>query len=226
MGEIFNTSIGVPLDQYYNENQNLIHHMLQKKGFYPSNPLYEDFFQIGAECFVKCYQKFKGTKTTKFNTYFMIAFKNDLQLKGPYHLSNIRIPRSYRDVWNLVDEHGNFDVEMIENKLKSYTSKAIHEAVEMYEHRHQFLNLDGKIAGKDGSESSIHEIVGFDDDYSLVESTLFDLKLTDKEKRIIKLALEGKNQSQIAEIFGVSQSIVSRWFGVLKKKYKNENWRN
>lgn len=219
-----NEYLKLPLEEYYLENEKIIHHMVRKVGLTPNDHLYDDIFQLGAETFIKCYKGFKGCYGVKFSTFFARAFINNYHLHGSNYKTAINIPRVYRQVWRYADDQGNFDMEFLKEKFPDLKEKTIEECIHQYEFRASSISLHTPIKNADGSTLEISGFFGKDDDYSLMEfnDLLTGCNLTDHEKEIVKMKADGYNQSEIAKIKGVKQPTISRQFTKIENKLNSK----
>lgn len=93
------------------------------------------------------------------------------------------------------------------------------------------LSLDLVIDNNDGDETTLMDAIP--SDYNLEEHVIrreqimllreaIKTELTDKERRILMLYLDGKTQCEIAEEFGVVQACISRYIKRIIEKLKRK----
>lgn len=78
-------------------------------------------------------------------------------------------------------------------------------------------SLEKKVTDEDSA--TLHELIGKEADYSEVYVRHFITGLNERQRKVIELRLNGKSQSEIGKVIGVSQIQVSRILKQIGQKY-------
>jgi RNA polymerase sigma factor (sigma-70 family) len=150
-------------------------------------------------------QKFKGMKLCNLKIVDIEDVEQELYLELARIIKNYNVKKGsfstywYSTLWNYKPKFINVDFF---NQLKNTKTYKLNE--------------------DDEEESLIDHIASFP---AKDEINIFDMfeKLTDEEKKLINILKkkEGINQSELADIFGVTQPYISSMFDSIRKKYKN-----
>ena len=215
-----NETIGIPFEEFYEANNDLIHFVLHKKfKMHKGFNNYEDCFQEGFFGFVQAYRNFDAALGNKFSTYAVISITESIKRFRYKQGSSLKIPRSFYEVWYHVKDDGTFDVNEI-LKSTSHSKKLVEEAIAKYETRSS-SSLDFERNSDDSSNvGKFIESFGYEDDYSMVE--LFDQlnnNFDDKSRKVLLYRSQGYDQREIAVKVGVSQPHVSRIIAKAKKQF-------
>ena len=209
----------------YLENYKLIHHVIQKHIGLDKNHLeYDDLYQVGAMAIIKACGNFDENKG-KLKPYLFAYIHGEIlkYFRDVYNnVYGIKIPRMDQDLYKLYLKilNDESDLNLSENDIE--------KAKKIKELKESSISFDYIINGSEGGSTPLHDYIS--SEYDLEESTLdkmtlesivkeLDLILTDLEKDVIILRLEGLTQIEIGDIVGLSQIGVSR---ILKKIYENK----
>jgi len=141
-------------------------------------------------------------------------------------------PLEYNDyvssgLYGLYKAINTFDINK-DIKFATYASTCINNEIRMMlrklkKHRNttyidEILTIDteGHKLTYNDIISDIKSDIAYDD--FIFKDTIKDIKLTDIEKQIVQLRIDGKTQKEIANILNFSQSYVSRILQKIKKK--------
>lgn len=179
----------------------------------------DDLKQVGAIGLLKAYDKFDPSYGVKFSTYatFLIdgEIRRYLRDNADFLKTSRQIKIAYGNIYNndLLDE----EPEIIADKL-NIPIEQVKEALE-YGNNKNPRSLHQPITDKNGKPLYIKDTVGYEVDFdSNLEIELLLKKLNQRERKIVKLRMEGVTQREIGKQLGVSQVEVSR---ILKRIKKN-----
>ncbi|MEC1440593.1 sigma-70 family RNA polymerase sigma factor [Bacillus sonorensis] len=216
MQEVYNDQIGIPLNEFIEQNIKLAHHVAKR--YYNkignTSDEYEDITQLALVGLVKAYKNYDNKKfNTKFSTYAVPLMHGEIQR----HLrdqSMIKFPRIFKRVWRSVakldlEEEPN---EVIAEKI-GVELRFVERAMEWYG-RDRALSINKKVFDDSHSEDSaftLGDTLKTFEDYSSVIVNEFMETLDGRTRSVLELAMnEGLTQREIGEIVGISQVHVSR----------------
>lgn len=182
---------------------------------------YDDLLQVASEALIAGVEKFDPDLGNQFTTYITPTITGMLKNYFRDYSRSVRIPRRIYTVSARVREevneyykiHGTKPtIKQLSEKL-GFSEELIVEALEF----RAPVSLDAQIQGEDGeSEGMYHDVVasGTDtfEEFENLESLKTEIqKLDPTEQKVINLRyLQGKSQTEVGKILGVSQMFVSR----------------
>lgn len=107
------------------------------------------------------------------------------------------------------------------NKLCDRVLKEINKSIGKRKHNIDSIDSREVLLTNDDLEHVIYHSSLTDNEYSRLSSLIIAI-LSPKQKELLKLFSEGKTQSELAEIFNVSQSSISQNIKVIKKEICNQ----
>ncbi len=210
------------------ENYYYIAEILAKK-FAGRGVEYDDLLQIASEALISGIEKFDPEMGVRFTTFITPTVTGIIKNYFRDYSRSIRMPRRIYALRNKVRTYVNEyyrengvkpNVKQIADKL-DLSEESVIEALECQAP----ISLDSTVDGEEGSVM-IHEIIAdpvnayerFDDLESLREEIS---KLDKTEQKVITLRfIEGKSQSEVGKILGVSQMFISRAERKIMEKLK------
>lgn len=191
---------------------------------------YDDLLQIAGEALIVGVEKFDPALGNKFTTYITPTVTGIIKNYFRDFSRAVRLPRKIYAVSTRVKEETNrFYTEngvMPTVKqlaaLTGYSEENVQEALES----RQVLSLDARSEGDDGeSDAPLYATVASADDFEKFEdreSLREEIKKLDGvERKIVNLRfLQGKSQTEVGKILGVSQMFVSRTERKIVEKLK------
>jgi len=95
-----NSTIGIPFEQYFKDNENFIHHILKRFTSMASrhNMDYDDLFSEGCIAFMKAYKRFDADRGLQFATYAASLIEGYVRTFLSKNVSTIHFSRSAKDV--------------------------------------------------------------------------------------------------------------------------------
>jgi len=175
------------------ENQNLVHFVCRRYfNKHPGQNDYEDAAGAGMVGLVKAANYFCPERGTAFSTYAVFFIVAEMQ-------------RHFRDYQSAL---GGIRIARSQKKLGVKASVS---------------SLQSPVgAGKEDStrEVLLQDIIIEMPDFSVVDFDLFLNSLTERERLVCKLKLDGELQETIAKEIGIGQPQISRIISKIKEKYK------
>ncbi|WDF02930.1 sigma-70 family RNA polymerase sigma factor [Shouchella hunanensis] len=177
---------------------------------------YEDLYNIGAIGFVKAYKNFDESKGTPFEAH---VYKNaEFEILRAFRDSNqyVHVPVSVKDCIQKIKNINNFE-SMDMDELKNATGDTAYTIEQALNCIKQIIVPGNKKIGSDSSQDQeLMEVLApsIEDDSDMIVEDFFS-KLKPRDLEILKLYMGDMKQSDIAEIFGLSQIQISR---ILRKK--------
>lgn len=202
------------------ENYLYIAEILAKK-FSGRGVDYEDLYQIASEALISGVEKFDPSLGNKFTTYITPTITGMIKNYFRDFSRAIRLPRRVyavaADVKKAAEEYySTHGVKPSVKALSALTGHSEEEIMEALECRTP-VSLDARVTGEDGEgDAPLYDAVSddgnrfeaFEDSESLKTEIQ---KLDDIEKKVITLRyINGKSQTEVGKILGVSQMFVSR----------------
>lgn len=207
------------LDKY----SNLIHSLTHYFEGYKNK---EDLYQAGITGLLLAYQKYDDSYNTKFSTYAYPYIFGEMS-KLVREDKNIKISRNVIRLKNSVEKAKN----ILNQKL--YREPTIYELSDFLDISvndiEEALTINGNTSSIDepinneGKEITYHDLIS---DNSMDLNTLIALKqeldsLTPFQKELIERRyLDNQSQSEVADVFGITQVKVSREETKIKQKIK------
>lgn len=201
------------------ENYMFIAEILAKK-FSGRGVDYDDLLQIAGEALITGVEKFDPTLGNKFTTYITPTVTGIIKNYFRDFSRSVRLPRKIYSVSARVKEEINRyytenGVKPTIKQLSELTGYSEENILEALENR-QVLSLDARADGDDGeSDAPLYATVASADDFEKfedLESLKTEIaKLDETERKVVTLRfLNGKSQTEVGKILGVSQMFVSR----------------
>lgn len=213
------------------ENYLYIAEILAKK-FSGRGVEYDDLFQVASEALIAGVEKFDPDLGNQFTTYITPTITGVIKNYFRDYSRSVRVPRRVYAVAAKVKEEINDyysrhgvkpTVKYLAAKL-GYSEELIVEALEC----RPTISLDARVQGGDGeSETALHEVIAADgnsfEDFEDTESLKSEIeKLSPTEKQVVTLRfVQGKSQTEVGKILGVSQMFVSRAERKIVEKLKD-----
>ena len=202
------------------ENYLYIAEILAKK-FSGRGVEYDDLYQVASEALVVGVEKFNPDLGNRFTTYITPTITGIIKNYFRDYSRSVRIPRRIYAVAAKVKEEINEyykkngvkpTVKHIAEKL-GYSEELVMEALEC----RAPVSLDSRIKGEDGeNDAPLYDVISDDgnkfEDFGDSQSLKDEIKKLDAtEREVITLRfLQGKSQTEVGKILGVSQMFVSR----------------
>ena len=202
------------------ENYLYIAEILAKK-FSGRGVDYDDLYQIASEALISGVEKFDPSLGNKFTTYITPTITGMIKNYFRDYSRAVRLPRRVyavaADVKRAVDEYYSQNgVKPSVRKIAELTGHTEEEIIEALECKTP-VSLDVRTKGEDGeSDAPLYEVISDEgnsfESFEDLESLKTEIsKLDDIEKKVITLRfLQGKSQTEVGKILGVSQMFVSR----------------
>ncbi len=203
------------------ENYLYIAEILAKK-FSGRGVEYDDLYQVASEALIAGVEKFDPDLGNRFTTYITPTVTGMIKNYFRDYSRSVRVPRRLYSVAVKVreatDEYfAEFGVKPTVKQLSEQLKLPEELIIEALECRSP-VSLDAgvKTSGEEEKESPLYELISdngsafekFEDKESLKAEIE---KLDPTEKKVISLRfLQGKSQSEVGKILGVSQMFVSR----------------
>lgn len=182
---------------------------------------YDDLYQVASEALISGVEKFDPDLGNRFTTYITPTITGIIKNYFRDYSRSVRLPRRvYTVAAKVREEVGEYfklhgvkpTVKQLSEKL-GYSEELIIEALESKTP----VSLDSRVGGDDGdSDSPLYDLIGDDadkfEDFECSESLKAEIaKLAPVERQVVKLRfLQGKSQTEVGKILGVSQMFVSR----------------
>ena len=202
------------------ENYLYIAEILAKK-FSGRGVDYDDLYQIASEALISGVEKFDPTLGNKFTTYITPTITGMIKNYFRDYSRAVRLPRRVyavaADIKKAADEYyAQNGVKPSVKKLCELTGHTEEEIIEALECKAP-LSLDSHTNGENGEKDTpLYEVISDEgnsfESFEDLESLKTEIaKLDDIEKKVVTLRyLQGKSQTEVGKILGVSQMFVSR----------------
>lgn len=179
---------------------------------------YEDIYQMASIGFLEACNQYDNSKGIPFQVYankrMHWYINNSLRNKRKM----VKYPFYYEEVWKLASKyhlyHDDDDMRKLA-EISKYTYKQVNNAMKCYDDN-SITYLDKEL--EDGT--TLYDMISgatFDESTAVVDEYLESL--TDKQRQVVNLLLEGKNQVEIGKELGISQQHVSRIVKSLQKAW-------
>lgn len=192
---------------------------------------YDDLLQVASEALISGVEKFDPDLGNRFTTYITPTITGNIKNYFRDYSRAIRLPRriyaiaaKLREVAD--DYYRKTGVKPTVKQLSEITGFDEELVIEALECRAP-VSLDVGVAGPDGDEAPLYEVISdggnafesFEDAEALREEIK---KLDSTEQKVVSLRfLQGKSQSEVGKILGVSQMFVSRAERKIVEKLKD-----
>lgn len=211
------------------ENYIYVAEILAKK-FAGRGVEYDDLYQVASEALISGVEKFDPDMGTQFTTYITPTVTGIIKNYFRDYSRSVRLPRRIYTLATKIrgetneyfKEHGvKPTVKQLSEKL-GVSEELVMEALEY----RAPVSLDATVSGEDG-EGLLYDVIpdgkdsfeSFEDSESLRAEIE---KLDPTEKKVISLRfMQGKSQSEVGKLLGVSQMFVSRAERKIVEKLKD-----
>lgn len=192
---------------------------------------YDDLLQVASEALISGVEKFDPDLGNRFTTYITPTIAGNIKNYFRDYSRAIRLPRRVYAVAaklrEITDDYYRKNgvkptVKQL-SEITGYEEELIIEALEC----HAPVSLDMGVTGPDGDEAPLYDVISdggnafenFEDAESLREEIK---KLDSTEQKVVALRfIQGKSQSEVGKILGVSQMFVSRAERKIVEKLKD-----
>ncbi len=182
---------------------------------------YDDLYQVASEALIEGVEKFDPDLGNRFTTYITPTITGNIKNYFRDYSRSVRLPRrvyaAAAKVREATDEfyraHGVKPTVKQLSEILGFEEELIIEALEC----RSPVSLDARVSSADGEDDApLYDVVSdggsafesFEDNESLKTEIK---KLDPTEQKVISLRfLQGKSQSEVGKILGVSQMFVSR----------------
>ena len=202
------------------ENYYYIAEILAKK-FAGRGVEYDDLLQVASEALIAGVEKFDPDMGNRFTTYITPTITGMIKNYFRDYSRSVRLPRrvytaaaKVREIANeFFKEKGTMPTVGQLAERTGFSEELVIEALEC----RPPVSLDARVQGDDGdTDAALHEVLASDTDmfeeFEDRESLRAEIeKLDPTEKKVVTLRfIEGKSQTEVGKIMGVSQMFVSR----------------
>lgn len=200
------------------ENYFYIAEILAKK-FAGRGVEYDDLLQVASEALISGVDKFNPELGVQFTTYIIPTVTGMIKNYFRDYSRSVRLPRKiYSLAVKVRGETNDFfirygvkpTVKQLADKLQT-SEEAVLEAMEY----RSPVSLDSPVKSEDG-ESMLYDVIpdtkNSFENFEDIESLKSEIAKLDKtEQKVVKLRfVDGKSQSEVGKILGVSQMFISR----------------
>ena len=200
------------------ENYMYIAEILAKK-FSGRGVEYDDLMQVASEALILGVEKFDPDLGNKFTTYVTPTITGMIKNYFRDYSRSVRLPRRIYSLGAKIKNETNeyykqHGVKPTVKQLAEKLGESEEAIIEAMENRHP-ISLDGTVQSEEG-EAVLYDVIPdpvdsfemFDDVQSLKDEIK---KLSPTEQQVVSLRfVQGKSQSEVGKILGVSQMFVSR----------------
>ncbi len=198
---------------------------------------YDDLYQVGALALVMAVDRFEPDKGFEFTSFATPTILGEIKKYFRDKMWAVRVPRRMKELSQKISrererfaaEHGR---EPSVDELAAASGETREDVLGAIEsaRAYEANSLDSTYddIGEDGGNAILDRYAATEEHgYARVENyeiimSVFD-SLSDTDKRIFELRFrEGKSQSEVAEILGVSQMTISRAERAMKEKSRAE----
>ncbi len=200
------------------ENYMYIAEILAKK-FAGRGVEYDDLLQVASEALILGVEKFDPDMGNQFTTYVTPTITGMIKNYFRDYSRSVRLPRRIYTLGTRIKNETNeyykqYGVKPTVKQLAEKLGESEEAVMEAMESRHP-VSLDGTVQNEDG-DGVLYDVIPdpvdsfekFDDAQSLKDEIK---KLSPTEQKVVALRfVQGKSQSEVGKILGVSQMFVSR----------------
>lgn len=211
------------------ENYMYIAEILAKK-FAGRGVEYDDLLQVASEALILGVEKFDPDLGNQFTTYVTPTITGMIKNYFRDYSRSVRLPRRIYALGSKIKDETNeyykqYGVKPTVKQLAEKLGESEEAVMEAMESRHP-VSLDGTVQNEDG-EGMLYDVIPdpvdsfekFDDAQSLRDEIK---KLSPIEQKVVALRfVQGKSQSEVGKILGVSQMFVSRAERKIVEKLKD-----
>lgn len=180
---------------------------------------YDDLLQVASEALILGVEKFDPSLGNQFTTYVTPTITGMIKNYFRDYSRSVRLPRRIYTLGAKIKSETNeyykkYGVKPTVKQLSEKLGESEEAIMEAMESRHP-MSLDGTVTSEDG-DGLLYDVIPdpvdsfekFDDAQSLKDEIK---KLTPTEQKVVALRfVQGKSQSEVGRILGVSQMFVSR----------------
>ncbi|WII39683.1 sigma-70 family RNA polymerase sigma factor [Paenibacillus thiaminolyticus] len=215
--EVYNPHLGYEADVIQN-SMGMVHSVANKfRGATGTGLDYDDLVSVGTLGLIMAFRNFDG-RVNAFSTYAYPWIKGMIQRFLQEKRYSVRVPRKIQERLRIVRKQG-----WTEEPAEAIAEKSGWRLEEVYE----LLNhLDGwSVASLDKpiptaeTELTMLDMLPEAEDFSGIDVNEFLSFLTDIERTVIELRMEGHTQLQIAQQINKSQVFVSRLIKRIQEKF-------
>jgi RNA polymerase sigma-B factor len=200
------------------ENYIYVAEILAKK-FSGRGVEYDDLYQVASEALIGGVEKFDPDLGVQFTTYITPTVTGIIKNYFRDYSRSVRLPRKVYSLAARVRAESNeyykdYGVKPTVKQLSEKLNVTEEEVIEALEY-HAPVSLDATVKNEDG-EGLMYDIIPDNKDtfekFEDFESLKTEIeKLDPTEKKVVTLRyIQGKSQSEVGKILGVSQMFVSR----------------
>ncbi|SDI15054.1 RNA polymerase sporulation-specific sigma factor [Alteribacillus persepolensis] len=205
------------LDEMYEKHKELIHYTTHRFSFRVSVP-YEDLFQVGFEGFAKACARFDESYGVKFSTYAVPMIEGEMRRYVRDKADTIRFSRTSREVARHLIKNGlEEEAPAIIEKKTGISQKNIDDA-RHYIANKQVTSLNELVSDNDQKNQERMELIGKEQDMTEIFVNDFLDTLTERERVLTEMLMNGATQQEVGDVIGVSQMQVSRIRGKVSRK--------
>jgi len=213
------------------ENYMYIAEILAKK-FSGRGVDYDDLLQVASEALIAGVEKFDPDLGNRFTTYVTPTVTGMIKNYFRDYSRSVRLPRRIYAVASKVKDeineyykiHGEKPTVKQLSERTGFSEELIMEALEC----RTPVSLDARVKGEDGeNDAPLYDVIsdngtGFEDFLDREALRAEIKKLDSTEQRVIALRfIQGKSQTEVGKILGVSQMFVSRAERKIVQKLKD-----
>lgn len=214
------------------ENYMNIAEILAKK-FAGRGVEYDDLLQVASEALISGVEKFDPDLGNAFTTYITPTITGMIKNYFRDYSRSVRLPRRvYATAAKIKEEANEYYLrEGVKPTVKQLSERlgiSEEDVLEAMECRAP-ISLDARVSGEDGeNDVPLYDVIRDDSDrfesFEDAESLRSEIdKLDPTERRVVNLRfMQGKSQSEVGKILGVSQMFVSRAERKIMEKLKEK----
>ncbi|MED5050610.1 sigma-70 family RNA polymerase sigma factor [Anoxybacillus rupiensis] len=181
---------------------------------------YEDAHSVGMIGLIKAYRNFNPDYGWKFATYAVPMITGEVQRFIREFNPGVKFPRKVKElalkIRHLALE--NETVQVIAETL-NVSQEKVKDAMDYIQNEKPRLFSDVVYGDGKNEDITIEEQVSNEEDFSSIFVQDFLNILSERERQVVRMLMEGYFQEQIAEVIGVSQAHVSRMLQKIRDKY-------
>lgn len=179
---------------------------------------YDDLFQVGCLGLLQAIRRFDPDRGVKFSTFAVrtilgemrrYTFRKDVPLKAE---------RLTREIASKIRHNELSDRSPEEIASIFGCSVKVAKRALMYSHT-RVLSMDQVLHSGERERLTVEDKVPIHSDFTEIFVKEFMHSLSERERKIIEMTVDGKRQFDIAEEIGVSQVHVSRLLNRIRKRY-------
>jgi RNA polymerase sigma factor (sigma-70 family) len=200
----------------------LVHHALKKltKTLNYHGIEYEDAHSIGMIGLIKAYQNFNPDYGWRFATYAVPMIRGEVRRFMREFNPGVKFPRSVKELASKIKQHAleNETVQVIAETLNVSLEK-VKDAMDYIQNEKPRFLSDVVYDNGKNEEITLEEQISNEEDFSSIFVQEFMNILSERERKIVRMLMEGYTQKQIGKAIGVTQVQVSRMLQKIRDKY-------